>query len=453
MKLDRREARRRIKAVEKALRDGHRPPGVEPHRREPAAIAVAAEACGISRQSFSQVLASIKRDYGLEPDWGLWKPDELPPLPKQSSASGRAGAERAADDSPADPLIVRRLRDQLAQSESMRREAEREAISTQAIREGLFKLTATPPTPLDWKAQAGADGRHREAIVLPISDVHMGEVIDLDQMGGRNSFNREIAARRLERLFQSAVKLGTVHWHGPAPAVIYLVLLGDLITGEIHEELAKTNDLLSIPAVRELSGHLISGIDLLLRSFSCDVRVISLPGNHGRTTKKPEAKGMAINSYDTLVAWSVESWYRAKNAKRVSFSAPASGDALVNINGWNVLFTHGNNIGSRGGMGFVGPAATIARGMQRVIQDYAAVGQIVDYVVTGHFHTPIELEQGFCNGSVPGPSEYSMQGRMRSHPASQWFLTFHPEIGVARRWKIHLGAPDEGSIYRARVAA
>ncbi|WP_298357489.1 metallophosphoesterase [Rhodoblastus sp.] len=438
MRLDRKEARRRITAVNKALRDGHRPPGVEPSRKEPNAVTVAAERLGVSRQSFAQVLPSIARHYGLTPNWDLWKPEELPPLPK-------------APEPAADPLVVRQLRDRLAQAETLRAQAEREAISGAALREGVFKLAATPPTPPDWAGDKAPGAKHREAIVLPISDVHMGEVIDLEQMGGRNSYNRAIAARRLERLFQSVVKLGTSHWHGPPPAVIYVVLLGDLITGEIHDELAKTNDLLSIPAVRELSGLLISGLDLLLQKFACEIRVVSLPGNHGRTTRKPEAKGAAINSYDTLVAWSVESWYRAKGAKRISFSAPASGDALINIAGWRVLFTHGNNIGSRGGMGFIGPAATIARGMQRVIQDYAAVGEIVDYVVTGHFHTPIELEQGFCNGSVPGPSEYSMQGRMRSHPASQWFLTFHPEIGVARRWKIYLGAPDEGSIYKGRA--
>jgi hypothetical protein len=290
MKLDRKEARRRINAVNKALREGHRPPGVEPNLREPNAVTVAAERLGVSRQSFAQTLPSILKNYDLAPDWDLWKPEELPALPKR-------------EEPPADPLVVRRLRDQLAQAEAMRRDAERFALSSEAMREGLFKLTATPPTPQPWKAAPAPDGKHREAIVLPISDVHMGEVIDLDQMGGRNSYNRQIAARRLGRLFQSVVKLGTTHWHGPPPAVIYVVLLGDLITGEIHDELAKTNDLLSIPAVRELSGHLISGLDLLLKSFACEIRVISLPGNHGRTTKKPEAKGAAINSYDTLVAW------------------------------------------------------------------------------------------------------------------------------------------------------
>ena len=69
MRLDRKEARRRITAVNKGLRDGHRPPGVEPSRKEPNAVTVAAERLGVSRQSFAQVLPSIARHYGLTPNW------------------------------------------------------------------------------------------------------------------------------------------------------------------------------------------------------------------------------------------------------------------------------------------------------------------------------------------------------------------------------------------------
>ena len=441
--LSKKEARRRIAAVNLALRAGHPPPGTMGNNRITGAIRAASLNLGMDAQTLRDSLSVAACLYEFAPDWKLYKAP--PPKPEPAPVARPVEA-------PVEPLVLRRLNDQLAQERAGRRDAERNAITNEALREGVFRLAATPPEPEHWAPDTPEDGKHREVIVLPISDVHMGEVIDFDQMGGRNAYNKTIAARRLERLFQSVVKLGTTHWHGPKPAAIYVILLGDLITGEIHEELAKTNDLLSIPAVCELSDLLIAGLDLLLRSFDCEIRVVGLPGNHGRTTRKPEAKGSVLNSYDTLVAWTVERWFRARNAERISFTAPASGDALININGWNILFTHGNNIGSRGGMGFIGPAATIARGMQRVIQDYAAVGEIVDFVVTGHFHTPIELEQGFCNGSVPGPSEYSMQGRMRSHPASQWFLSIHPEIGVARRWKLFLGHPDEGSIYRERIA-
>jgi predicted phosphodiesterase len=351
-----------------------------------------------------------------------------------------------------DQLALRRLKDTARRDRTARLEAERRALRAEDLRSSVFNLAETPLTPPDWKPKRVArGGKHREALILFLSDLHMGEVISKEEMGGRNSFNKAIARRRLERLFQSVVKLGTIHWSGPPPEVIYLVLGGDLISGEIHDELAKTNDLLSIPAVKALTESLIAGIQLLLKSFACPINVISVPGNHGRTTRKPEAKAFALNSYDTLVAWSLESWFTAQSERRLTFSAPASGDALVNIMGWNVLFTHGDRIGSRGGTGFIGSAATAARGMKRLVYDYAGEGIILDTIIMGHFHTPVELEEGFVNGTLAGPSEYSRSGRMGSHPASQWLLTVHPIHGIARRWKIQVGDPSEGSIYKGRA--
>ena len=319
-------------------------------------------------------------------------------------------------------------------------ELERQAATDRTIRESVFKLAERPLEPPSWTPRPVKEHKQRESIILFLSDVHMGEVVSLSAMGGRNSYNMNIAFKRLERYFQSVVKLGTEHWTGPPPDRIYLVLGGDLVSGEIHEELAKTNDLQAIPAVRVLAEALAAGLQLLRDSFpAIPIYVISVPGNHGRTTKKPENKGFAINSYDVLVGLLLEWWATTKGIKGVTFSAPHAGDAFVTIHGWNVLFTHGDRIGSRGGSGFIGPAATAARGMQKVVQDYLAEGKAIDVIIMGHFHTPLELEFGIVNPSLVGPSEYSRSGRMRSHPAAQWMLSIHPRYGIARRWKISVG--------------
>lgn len=332
------------------------------------------------------------------------------------------------------------------------KELEEKAAADRTIREEVFKLSARPLDPPNWNPRQSKGPHKRESIVLFLSDVHMGEVVSLSAMGGRNSYNMKIACARMERYFQHVIKLGTEHWTGPPPDSIYFVLGGDLVSGEIHDELAKTNDLQAIPAVRILAEALAAGLDLLRRSFpAIPIHVISVPGNHGRNTKKPESKEFAINSYDTLVALLLEWWAATKGIKNVTFSAPHTGDALVNIHGWNVLFTHGDRIGSRGGSGFVGPAATAARGMQKIAQDYLAEGQVIDVIVMGHFHTPLELEYGIVNPSLVGPSEYSRSGRMRSHPSAQWMLSIHPTYGIARRWKILCGDKSEGSIYAGRA--
>jgi hypothetical protein len=359
-------------------------------------------------------------------------------------AVGRFGES----DETKDPIEERRSRSRENLLRSRLDEVERQAAHDRTIRESIFKLAERPIEPPSWNPRPSKGTKHRESIVLFLSDIHMGEEIKLENMGGRNSYNMKIAVRRLERYFQNVVKLGTEHWTGPPPDSIYLVLGGDMISGEIHEELAKTNDLLSIPAVQILAEALAAGIMLLRESFpALPINVISVPGNHGRTTRKPESKDFALNSYDTLVAWLLEWWATTKGIKNVTFSAPRSGDAVVVIHGWTHLFTHGDRIGSRGGAGFVGPAATVSRGMQKLIQDYSAEGIILHTIVIGHFHCDLELEQGFCNGSVPGPSEFSRSFRMRSHPATQLMFTVHPHYRIARRWRIQIGDKSEGSIY------
>ncbi len=82
--------------------------------------------------------------------------------------------------------------------------------------------------------------------------------------------------------------------------------------------------------------------------------------------------------------------------------------------------------------------------------DYAAQGVVVDSILIGHFHSAMELPQGFANGSLIGPSQLSKSNRMRPEPATQWMITVHRDRGITRRWKIPVGAMSEGSIYRGR---
>lgn len=288
--ISRKEARRTIAAVEKARKAGHKAPFETVGKGEQSAIIVAAAGLGISPSTLRDRIGKggpCERQHGLKVNWDVGAP-KAKPVKSDPPV-----------EVPTEPIALRRKANK---AESRALEAERRAIAAESLRESVFRLSATPLDPPSWPApKFDRGGKHPEAIILFISDIHMGEVISLDQMGGRNSYNKLIAGKRIARLFQSVVSLGTEHWSGLPPAVIYVVLGGDLVSGEIHEELAKTNDLLAIPAVRELSGHLITGLNLLLENFSCPINVLSVPGNHGRTTRKPEAKGFALDSYDTLL--------------------------------------------------------------------------------------------------------------------------------------------------------
>lgn len=351
---------------------------------------------------------------------------------------------KAAEASPADPVEVARLKSHLAILKGENKELLDRARRAEDLRAGLFGLTEAPPEPVAFRTPEGGNPS-AETIVLFLSDLHWGERVTIEEMDGLNSYNLDIARARLGRYFQTVADLATKHWTGPPPARLILILGGDLISGEIHAELAKTNQAKALPAVKDCASHLAEGVALLRRRLSCPIDILSLAGNHGRSTLKPEAKEAAETSYDTLVSDFLEMMLRKR--KDVSFYVPASIDALFPVYGWRMLATHGDRIGSRGGQGFVGPAATAARGLKRIVADYSARGILLDLILIGHFHTAMQLEEGFVNGSLVGPSEYSRDGRFRPAPAQQLWLTIHPRRRVTTTRWINVGVPSEGAIY------
>jgi hypothetical protein len=351
-----------------------------------------------------------------------------------------------------DPLDEHRL-----EREVKRLRAEKQELLERLAGAGDFMSAlegvAEPLEPVSFQARKPSAKAQPETAVLVLSDLQWGETIDLAVMDGLNSYSPKIARNRLARVFQVWADLLTSHWAGPPPERIILVLGGDLISGEIHEELAKTNGLLSIPALRDCAAHICAGIRLLREKVGVPIDVLSVPGNHGRTTRKPESKLYAAHSYDTLCADIIELEFRegGKLPSWLTMWKPSSGDALIWVYGYRVLITHGDRIGSRGGAGFVGTAATVARGFKKLVMDYAGRGITLDFIICGHFHTALQLEEGICNGALPGPSEYSRDLRFRPRPAVQAFIALHPRRGVTQiRW-VDAGDPSEGILYEPKA--
>ena len=314
--------------------------------------------------------------------------------------------------------------------------AEREVNATDDLRHSVFNLAAQRIDPPAWTFAPPKKGDSVPGIpVLFGSDFQWGEVIKANELDGINAFNNKIAGERYRRLIERTIDLCFGHMVNPKyPGIIYL-RGGDMISGDIHQELRETNDLQSIPACIDLIEHEAAGIKALADKFG-KVWIISVPGNHGRTTIKPHAKKYVETNYDYLIATMLEREFRGD--ARIEFMTPMSGDARFKVYDWHFVLTHGDRIGSSGGQGFIGPAATITRGMKKLVDYYAGLRLHVDWCLVGHFHTAMELEYGFSNGSLPGYSEYAKTFRARPQSPTQWLFFVHPKNGVTARWKILL---------------
>lgn len=346
---------------------------------------------------------------------------------------------RVEHDQPLDGKERARYQREIEKLRADLRKAYRTANASDDLRQAVFGLAKAPITAPKINApRAPGKGSSPDIPILFTSDFQWGERISPAQLDGVNEFNLQVARERYELLITKTIDI--TRWHAGRKKASRIVYLrgGDMISGDIHEELRETNAAMSIPQVVDLVENEVAGLQAL-RSVFDRIDVISVPGNHGRITVKPHSKGYAETNYDTLSAWMLEREFR--NDPGIKFHTPASGDAIFEVCGWTFCMTHGDRIGSRGGQGFIGPAATIARGMKKNADYWASCGVQIDYQLVGHFHTSLELEQGFANGSLPGISEYARDFRMRPGRASQWLLFVHPDHGVSSRWPIYLSEP------------
>jgi len=344
-----------------------------------------------------------------------------------------------------DPVLITDLKSQITQLRRERDDALKRAVNAEKIRRHIFEL---PPPKGPPKARKHKPEPHGpRSAILHISDIHYAETVPLKEMDGLNSYNIAIANNRIRRTFETACDLLTTYWSGEPVEELHLCLGGDLVSGAIHEELARTDSLMRLESAREVALQLAAGVQMILDRVGCKIFIYSVPGNHGRLSHKPEHKGVAVDSLDTLACWFLEEALRdAVVQGKASVHYSDSVDFLFEVYGRKYLLTHGDRIGSKGGTGFVGPIATILRGYQKIYTDYADRGVILYKILTGHFHTTAKLPLGYSNGSIIGWNDFARDLRSRKEPASQNLLIVHGRRGVISFQEIYPGRPEEGTI-------
>lgn len=304
---------------------------------------------------------------------------------------------------------------------------EKELAYVTKLRESVIGLASAPQREgAPWLAKP-AGKRRTEMPLLFTSDLQYGEVILADELDGVNEFNTEIARRRYRQLIHSTIDICMNYRHSERYPGIILLRGGDSISGDIHDELIQTNEVPSTMQVAELFEEEREGIRQLKKVFG-KVQVLSVPGNHGRLTKKPVAKKYVEWNFDHLLTLMLERAFDGD--KDVTFTHPKSGDIYFDVFGTKLLLTHGDRIGSRGGQGFIGASATVGRGSKKTRDAYATLGKRVDWLLMGHFHEFMVLPSTIVNGSLPGYSEFAAANRMRPEAPSQALFFIDSQYGL-----------------------
>lgn len=339
--------------------------------------------------------------------------------------TGRSLGEFKEKHDPA--TIIARLESELkkAQAQSADAAAIKEAIGTTAAHLDQLDLPAWAYKPEAKKSSPGVP-------TLFLSDLHWGEVVFPSQIGGVNEYNMATARRRLAATVETAIELCSILDSEMRYPGIVAVLGGDMISGNIHEELQATNEANTMPTVLDLYDHLAGAIKLLADTFGA-VFLPCVSGNHGRDTRKTWAKDRHATSFDWLLYQFLAKHFM--DDPRVTFFIPDGPDALYRIYGTRYLLTHGDQF--RGGDGIIGPIGPLARGNQKKQARNQAVGQDYDIMICGHWHQYIHMTRLIVNGSLKGYDEYASASNFSFEPPQQALWVTHPRHGVTFRMPIY----------------
>lgn len=294
--------------------------------------------------------------------------------------------------------------------------------------ERLAEMAATPLKPPKWLSPKRRKGERRAIVCTILSDTHFDEVVNPAELDGMNAYSRSIAERRLERYFNGVVKLSRDYLSGMTYEGCVLMLGGDLISGDIHEELSQSNEGTALETVLHWTEQIASGIAMLADTFG-KVHVPCVVGNHGRRTRKPRAKRRARDNFDWLIAQMLARHFAAD--KRITFDIPDGTDRLIEVYDTRFLLTHGDQVGGGGGIGGIWPPLMRMRAKK-------ATRYVFDTLVCGHWHSLIMAPTAglIVNGSLKGYDEYAA------------ISNFFPERAQQALWLV---APDEGVTFSAPV--
>ena len=326
----------------------------------------------------------------------------------------------------------RKLKKQIA-------EMHRGSLDDDAIREILGGLVSEPVKPPGWMYEVKTQkGKTAEVPMTIWSDWHAGEVVVPSEVNGVNEFNIEIFERRVKRLISTTIDLTRNHGPGNYPGMV-INILGDMVSGGLHPELAKTDEEETLPMVLRVRDILVDALGAMADEYK-HLYVPCASGNHGRSTQKPEFKRYVYKNFDWLI-YQLVARHFAKD-KRIVFDIPDSNEVHYRVFGRRYLAMHGDMMGVKGGDGIIGPLGPIMRGETKVGRSQSAIGRDYDTLLIGHWHQSLFLQRVIVNNTLKGFDEFA-KNALRATPSipSQALWLEHPKWGRTMHRDVFLEDP------------
>lgn len=325
---------------------------------------------------------------------------------------------------------VRQLERSLARSEQKRKIAEEKyaaaekEIAEYAKRQEYIDELETGPNPKSVSFRSTKPSGSATAIIA-WNDWHVEEYVDPATVNGLNAYDLKIAEDRFRHVLKNSVKLLNSDRTISNIRDIVLAVLGDMITGYIHEELMEGNLLSPTEALLFAQDMIATGIDFLLKEADVDsITVVTSIGNHGRTTPKRRIATAYKNSFEWLMYQNLARTYR--NNPRVKWKIERSYHNFLEVQGKVVRFHHGDALRYQGGIG--GITIPVLKAISQWDKAHHA-----DLDVFGHWHQLLPHRKFVACNCMIGYTPYSAEIKADFSPPSQTYIVMdktrpHPVV-------------------------
>lgn len=275
----------------------------------------------------------------------------------------------------------------------------------------------------DWKPvesiKPRSKGSGSESTALLIaSDWHCEETVDAGTVSGLNEYDRSVAESRAASFWRHGLQLTEMARSRGKVDTLVVGLLGDFISGYIHDELVEVNSLSPTQAIVFAGEMIESGLRMMLEhgGFKRIVAVCCV-GNHGRTTHKRRVATNIQNSYEWLL------YYMLRRAlPEIEWQLPTGYHNLLTVYDTRIRFHHGESVRYQGGVG----GMTIP--LNKAISQWNRA-RPADLDILGHWHQRISTREAIVNGSLIGYSPFAVEIKAPFEPPLQSFALIHPRYG------------------------
>ncbi|SOB60619.1 conserved protein of unknown function [Pseudodesulfovibrio profundus] len=332
-----------------------------------------------------------------------------------------------------------RLEVKIQQLEKELKRARKEKLTDAEVKRFILKSRANTDDVPVWVPRSAKIHEHGEDVPMTMwSDFHWAEQVRPEEIQGLNRFDMDIAAERLRTLCDNTSYLLTDHLKGRDWPGIIVCLNGDMLSGDIHEELSETNAEDIGPAWIDLRRNLQSALTLMADRFG-KVFVPCEFGNHTRTTKKIRHKKAAHKNLDWLLYHELADFMADDD--RIKFLIGEGADVQFKVYDHTYRMTHGNQF--RGGAGFIGALAPVTRGEHKkriAVQSYNAG---YDTLLIGHFHQCMKLPRVLCNGSLVGYNEFAINNNFSFDEPKQMLWLTNRRLGLVNPLEVYCVEPGQ----------